>query len=373
MPLTTCTRPRPETTAHHLARWAWVPLALALVAAVAAGTPRLALTLAGPTPARAGTLTPVWTVPAAFVHPGSAVVLPEAGRLLALQGPGLVAAGVPLVAYAPQPSAPPLPARALRRAAPPARRGGTRGPLLCLRRGCSAGGGGPAPPVPTAAAIHAVAAGWFVPGWDPLAALLPAAYTDLPPWAVLSEPARAAPAGALLPSGLPIGDLGDPWQGYWLCVLPTSARLALGQAAAAEITWPGGGSMAVRPVGTGPDVAGYVVGIFAADAPGGDPGPPARTTARLRLAPVSGAIVPATALWSDGAPGRARLVELSAHEPPRVLPVTVLAVVGSRAAVTGVPAGSRVLARPGAPWRRHVVAQVPPLPPAAATPAGPAT
>jgi len=334
-------------------RLAAIPAALAVAAAVFAGTPRLLLALGGPTAAHPGTLTPSWTAPAAFVHPGSPVDLPSAGQLLGLLGPGLVPAGARLALFAPVPPVriPTAFVGAVRRAPQGTPREAARpfaAALVCLRRACAAPVPAATPAAPRDAGVPAGGTGWFSPGWDPLAALPPAAYSDLPPRAVLLPVGAAPRPGAPLSGGAPLGSLGDPWTGYWLCVLPASATVALGHAASASIDWPGARApMPVSPAGTGPAVSGRVVGIFAAGALGPDPGPPPRATAEVRLPPVSGQIIPAGALVRAGTTAGAAVVAVSAGGRLRLLHVRPLAVVGGRAVVAGLPAGTRVLAHPG--------------------------
>ncbi len=329
--------------------------ALALVAAMVVGTPRLLLALGAPTMVRTGVLTPSWTVPAAFIRPGIPVAMPSGGRLLGLLGPGLVAAGARLALFTPAVPVRPetayvgtvhrgpgrLPAPGAASAAPAA--------LVCLRQACAAPES-PAPvPADPVSNVPAQGAGWFSPGWDPLAALPPVAYSDLPPWAVLLPVAPAPLPGTQVAGGVTLGTLGASWSGYWLCVLPAAARLALRHAADATIRWAGGrGSMAVHPAGTGPTVAGRIVGIFAAGALGPDPGPPVRATVKVTLPPVSGQIIPSGALLHAGAEGgRTAVVVVAGAGRWHLQRVRLEALVGRRAVVAGLEPGMLVLADPG--------------------------
>lgn len=331
-----------------LERWrrrvAAVSLAAAICAAMAAGTPRLLLGLGGPTAAVAGGLVPTWTASAAFVRPGVPVAAAVAGRLLHLTGAGLVPSGadLALVARVPGRAATAALVGGWQRVAVAPAPGGSGGPLLCLARHCVlAVRSGPAAPL-AAAVVTAPGTGYFSPGWDPLAALSPAEYSDLPPW-VVRDPVLAAPAaGTVLAPGELLGILGQPWSGYWLCALPAAAAVPLRRSAAATVSWPGGpGPLPVQVVGTGPVVAGRTLAAFAVTALGPDPGPPARALVTIRLNRVSGEIIPARALvhGSDvvvvGHGGRLRLAAVR---------LRVLA--GGRAVVGGLRAGQLILFRP---------------------------
>lgn len=339
----------PGGRAARLQRWcrraAGASLAVAVCAAVAAGTPRLLLDLGAPTAAVAGGLVPTWTAAAAFVRPGVPVAAAAAGRLLALTGAGLVPAGAKLavVAGAPGPAAAVALVGELQRApATPASGAGGR-PLLCLARRCGTSARTGPPATPAAAAVTAAGTGYFSPGWDPLAALSPGEYSDLPPW-VVRDPVLPAPtAGTVLASGELLGVLGQAWSGYWLCALPASAALLLHGSAAATVSWPGGpGPLPVQVAGTGPVVAGRTLAAFAAAALGPDPGPPARAVVTVRLARVSGEIVPAAALVHG-----TDVVVVGHGERLRLAAVRLRAVVGGRAVVTGLRPGRVVLSRPG--------------------------
>lgn len=312
--------------------------ALAALGVTAVLLPRPFAALGAPVAVRSGSLTPTWLAPAAFVHPGRAVSLPQAGRLLALAAAGMVPAGASLASFAPLAASgvaalPPTPA----------------GALGCLSRAC-AGARRAALPRPRSAAVAAGGSGWFSPGWDPLAALPPAAYSDLPPAAVLLPPGPVPARGMALPRGAPLGDLGEPFRGYWLCVLPAAAGAAVRAADSASLAWPGGAApMAVQPVGMGPAVAGRLVGIFVAGALGPDPGPPRRTEVRLTLPPVAGEIVPRAALLRGGA----TVLAVGAGGRARPVPVRELAAAGTLAVVAGLAPGTRVLSRP---WRDPLAA-----------------
>jgi hypothetical protein len=322
--------------------------------------PGLALALAGPAAPEGGSLTPRWSGPAAFVHLGTGLPVPVAARVTGVAPEGVVGVGQVLVRYErlPVPVRPSgLPAWV--------RWDGTPGPLqappagwawthrrvaalgLCLRRACAAASAAPAAEAGPAAApvLAAPAAGWFFPGWDPLAVLSPAALSDLSPGALDSRPVPLAP-GTLLAAGAVAGVLGDPWSGVWLVALPAAARPALASPGL-RVAWDGGAPEPVRLVAEGPEVAGRFVAALASERPGPAPGPPPRLVAQVLLPPVEGQLVPASALGSGAA-----VVGLSPAGRLARYPVRVLGRDGPRAAVAGLPAGVRVLARPGMvrPW-----------------------
>ncbi len=335
---------------------AWRRIALgALMAAggvaLLGGLPVVATALGGTAAVQAGAFTPSWTGPAAFVHPGVALSMPAAGRVEAAYGEGLVAAGTAVVAYAPaagEVGPVGLPAWARWDAASaganplPSGWGWARRPVpalgLCLRRACAVQVSAPA----GASQRHVTApvAGWYFPGWDPLAALSVQALSDLPPDAVTGAPVTLR-AGMLLQPGAPAGVLGSSWSALWLLDLPQAAAGALPLGRSAAVLWPGGPAMAAQVAASGPEVAGRVLVALSVDAPGAAV-PPARGTATVALSPVTGEWIPASALL---APGNAVAVRLPDGRPAR-LPVRVLARGGTRVAVADLPSGAAVLTRP---------------------------
>lgn len=322
-------------------------LVVAGCAALVSGVPRLLVALAQPTPVRAGALTPRWTGEAAFVHPGRAVEAPTAGSLLRISGAGLVPSGGRLASLA-------LPAPSPRAWAGSWRRGAAAvpvpaaRPLACLRRHCPPSAPAPLAPPRRVLTLAAPQAGWFVPGWDPLAALASAALTDLPPRSVQARPTTAPALGEALPAGAPVGEIGSPWRGDWLLVLPAAAVGAVAPGAAAGMRWAGGRApMPVRLVGFGPRVGALVVGVFSTRALGGDPGPSARVEATLSLPTARGEVVPASALLPGPRPGWAAVFGRRRAGRPRLWTVRLLARVGAQAVVRGLPARASVFARPG--------------------------
>lgn len=333
---------------------------VAAVVAMVAGLPTAATALGGPVPPRPGILAPTWTGPAAFVHPGVEVPMPAEGRIIAVGPEGVVAAGATLAAYAPtgvaiKPVGLPAWARwdggqGQMRPAPAGWVWAQRSSLalgVCLRRACAvAGGHSSAPAGPRT--VVAPQPGWYFPGWDPLAALSAGAWSDLPPDAVKEAPVSLEP-GMVLGAGASAGVLGGAWAGLWLLDLPALARPGLAVGAPAHVTWPAGGAgMDVRVARTGPTVAGHFLAALTADATGGAPGAPPRTTATLTLASVAGQWLPATALLGSGG----AVAAVSPGGRPQRVAVAVLAVSPQLVAVSGLPAGERALARPWLvrPW-----------------------
>lgn len=341
--------------AAHLAA---IPFAAAALLAVAAGWPSAAAVLGGAATVGQGELVPTWTVPAAFVHPGFPVAMTGQGRVVAVATEGVVAAGAPLVNYVAT-DAPVRPAglpawarwdggRAQVRPAPAGwvwTRRTTAALGVCLRRACS--GSAAAPERPGPLQVRSPDAGWYYPGWDPLAAVPAGAWSDLPPGVVLDAPVTLE-RGTWLLAGAPAGVLGSQWSGVWFLDLPEDAAAALAAASSARVSWPAGTGMVVHLVRIGPTVAGRFVAAFAADAPGPAPGPPPRTTATLTLAPVTGQLVPSSALL----PGSPAVAVVSAAGRVLRTPVHVLATSPDWAAVSGLPAGARALVRPWLvrPW-----------------------
>ncbi len=346
----------------------------AAVATLAAWfAPRLALRLAAPTAVLAGTAAATWSGPAAFVHPGSDVGAPIAGRITALAPEGLVAAGAPLASVSPAPAGPAavplLPAWARWNGLPAFPPGavspagaaalGARDPgPFCLGRRCAqaaghgSGGADTArPSVPAARVVRAAQAGWFYPGVDPLAAMSASALGDLAPGAV-RDPAAPTRLGQSVSAGAPIGELGAPWSGLWVVALPETALPAVSAGGGAlAIGWRGGG--AAQPatlLAAGPDQDGRFLAVLAPVGAGPQPGPPPRTEAVVRLPHAEGEIVPAGALRA----GPAVLVLGPEARPgrPRRVGVQVLSLGARTAVVEGIPPGVRVLAHPGwmTPW-----------------------
>lgn len=328
-------------------RWALVPLPVLLAAAVAVAVPRAALRLARPVAVRAGAVSPRWSGRGAFVHPGADVPAPAAGRLAAAAPGGIAAAGTVLAEIAPAPTVRGLLPLWARWAGVPA--AGVPAAVrlrgaLCLRSRC--GSPAPAPRAAAARAVRAAAAGWWSPGADPLAALDPAALSDVPPQAVRAPVVRLR-RGAAVAAGESLGEMGAPWLGLWLVVLPESALPELRAAASGAISWPGGGPPVPATFqAAGPEVDGRFVAVLASGATGAPPGPPARAEVTLGLPPVSGLVVPAAALRA----GPSVLAAPRGDAGPaafRRVPVRILARGPGGVVVSGLPAGARVLARPG--------------------------
>ncbi len=309
--------------------------------------------LGRPTTVRQRTVTPVWRAAAAFVRPGLAVRLPVPGQVRALTPPGLVPAHAVLARYQPFTGG----KRSSWLVAPLWHlRAGVGGPraetapwrrslraVFCLRRRCvpAAAAAIPAAQRPT---LRAARSGWFTPGWDPLALVPAAAYSDLPPQALRDAVQVVATSGQVVQAGAPIGMLGPSWSGVWMCDLPAGARGAVAAAGSARITWSGGAAQ-VHLLAEGPTVAGRFLASFATRSGGADPGPPQRTRVRVRLAAVRGVALPVAAL-------RHGAVVALGPGGMRDVPVQVRLRMRQLALVRGLPSGTRVLLRPwvAAPW-----------------------
>ncbi len=315
--------------------------------------PAVAHWLARPTTVHRRTVTPQWRVSAAFVRPGQLVRLPVPARIRTLAPGGLVPAGAALARYQPIPARggtgwrvaplghPRVGVVGLSAATSPWRR--TLWSGLCLRRRCAVA----APPAAAALArltLRAGRSGWFTPGWDPLALVPVAAYSDLPPQALRDAVQALAAAGQVVPAGAPIGILGPSWSGVWLCDLPAGARSAVARDGTASITW-AGGTARVRLLAEGPTVAGHFLASFATRSGGADPGPAQRGRVRVQLPAVRGLALPGSALH------RGTVVVLGPRGPYRVA-VRVRVRMRRLVLVRGVAPGSRVLLRPWVllPW-----------------------
>ncbi len=327
------------------ARPAWVTPAVILAASLVAGGPRLAIGWGRPQAARPGTVRPVWTVPAAFVHPGQEVEAPVAGRLMTVSGSGMVSAGAVLAQIRPQAaptlSAPPVWAlwtgtgpRVVTTAYAP----GGLATLLCRWRGCTAARAA----APALRPVRAAAAGWFWPGWDALALTSLSADSDLPP-GVLTGAVLPAAVGAVVPAGAPLGVLGTPWGGRWLCVLPAVARSALAASGSVRVAWGGHPAQSAQLAATGPAVDGAFVAVFTTTAPG-VPAPPPRTPATVALPAVRGVLVPETAVRPTAAGASVWRVEPGRRIVRQA--VRVLGTAGGWTAVRGIPAGASILRNP---------------------------
>ncbi len=328
-------------------RWARRVLALAaLGGALAFSLPWAVRWLGRPERVRPRTVTPVWRVAAAFVRPGRVIRVPVPARLGELAPAGLVPMHGVLARYRP------LPGRAtpdwavaplwhLRTGvgAVPAAAVGWRQSLrsgFCLRRGCAVHA--PVAPTLVSPVLRAGRSGWFTPGWDPLAVVPAAAYSDLPPQALRGAVRVASAPGQVVQAGAPVGVLGRSWSGVWLCDLPAAARGAVAEAGGARITWSKGAAR-VRLLAEGPTIAGRFLASFATRSGGPDPGPPQRTRVWVRLPAVRGLAVDAAAIHHGTvvALGRTGLLRM---------PVRVRLQARGVALVRGLPAGTRVLRRP---------------------------
>lgn len=135
-------------------------------------------------------------------------------------------------------------------------------------------------------AVRATGPGWFTPGWDPLAALPPAAYADLTPDALGASAAPAPSVGSSVAAGTPLGVLGAPWDGVWFAAVPevtADALLARQPSASLSVAWRGHDPVPASVVAAGPPARGWRVLVVASDALGAPPDPPARGSVVLRL------------------------------------------------------------------------------------------